>query len=182
MGFLSGMIQRVDLEWPNDDISPFTESIIVATLCGRVLEHKQRPGSLSPQQQPIMHHSDRHRDPALEFCRRHRSLNVLLTHHMKMLQMQFPSQMENTDPTHIFIALSVCVATFMLYETIESNPLASAGAQASKINETLLAEHKKLAFDAINELGVLIPALGQTNHFQVRETGPPMRLRDLQIC
>lgn len=163
------MIQRVDLEWTNEEISPFTESIIVATLCGRVLlDHKQRPPSLSPQQQQTtMHHSNRHREPAYEFCRRHRSLNVLLTQHLKMLQMQFPSPMDHSDPTHIFIALAACVAIFMLYETIESNPLESSEVQAVKINEALLAEHKRLALDAVHELSVLIPALGQTNHFQV---------------
>lgn len=166
MGFLSDMIHRVDLEWPNENLSPFIESIIVATLCGRTLEHQQRRSVSLPQHHLMLHHPDRHRDSAYDFCRQHRSLSGLLIQHMKMLQVQLSSPMENPDPIYIFVALAVCMAIFMLYETIESNPLGTE-TQATKAVDALLVEHKQHSLDAAYELGVLITALGQLNHFQV---------------
>lgn len=167
------MMQRVDTEWPNESVSSFTESIIVATLCGRALNHKQRRSAVSPQQQQqqqqqhaLINHFDRQTDPTYDFCRRHRSLSSLLSQHMKMLHFQSSLPMENPDPTHVFVALAICLAIFMLYETIESHPR-GADAQAAKFVENLLTEHKKLTLETVHELSALINALGQLNHFQV---------------
>lgn len=37
------MIRVIDLDWPETELSPLKETVIVATICGQVLEHKQRP-------------------------------------------------------------------------------------------------------------------------------------------
>ncbi|RYP04697.1 hypothetical protein DL765_010100 [Monosporascus sp. GIB2] len=162
MCFLSDMINGVDPAGPSDNVSPFTESIIVATICGRALEHKQR--SLVVHQQHVhLHPSDRNRDATYEFCRRHRALNTLVMQRIKMLSMHVSSTPEHPDPILVYVVLAAYMAVFMLCETIESGPL---GTEAQAVADALLMEHNQRSLDAVHALGPLIATLEQLNHFQ----------------
>ena len=149
MCFLSEVING-DCERSSDNISLFTESIIVATICGRTLEHKQRTRVVDQY----------------EFCCQHQSLNALLIQRIKMLSMHVSSMSEHPDPMLIFVALMAYMVVFMLCETIESRPLGTE-AQVTQVIEALLMEHKQRSLDAVHELGMLTSTLRQLNHFQV---------------
>lgn len=163
MCFLSEFINEADGERPNESVSPFTESIIVATIYGRILEHKQRP-SFAYQHHLHLQHPDRNRDTTYyEFCRRHRSLSALMTQHIKTLSMHLSSPSEHSDPALIFVALTAHTAVLMLSENLESQPLSTEPLAA----QALLTEHKQRLLDAVHELGMLTATLTQVNHFQV---------------
>lgn len=161
-------------EWPisYESLSPFSETIIVATIWARTVEHQLRPPhpplghhySLS-QLQLQLHHLDRNRDATYEFCRRHQSLVTMLTQYIKALRTRVHEH--HMDPILHFAILAACVALLKLYEAIEATPLGHE-AQAIQLTESLLLEHKQKTLDAMQELHVLVGALGQLNHFQVR--------------
>ena len=147
MSFLADMIPVVGLEWPHNNMSPFTESVIGATICGRVLEHKQKPPTR----------------PYQEFCRRHRSLNALLAQRIRMLRIY--ASLEYPDPIIAFVALAAHIGVLMLYDLIESRPLGT-DAQGTQLTQALYAEHKQQSLDAVADIALLIAVLGQ--HFQVK--------------
>lgn len=152
MGFLADTIPDLDLEWPDCDLSSFTEAVIGATICGRVLEHKQEPPA-------------RTRDAAYDFCRRHRSLSALLAQRIKTPRMAVAA--ETMDPILTFTALSAHMAVLLLHDLVDSNPL-GAEAQAIQLTRALQDEHRQQALDAVANTALLVTALGQ--HFQVRNT------------
>lgn len=157
MSFLADMIQVVGLEWPYNNLSPFTESVIGATICGRVLEHKQK----SPTR------------PCQEFCSRHRSLNALLAQRIRMLRIY--ASLEYPDPIIAFVGLAAHIGVLMLYNLIESRPLGT-DARGMQLTQALYAEHKQQALDAVADIAHLIAVLGQ--HFQVTSSPPFYRHRD----
>lgn len=118
-------------------------------MCGRVLEHKQRPAA-------------RTRDTTYEFCRRHRSLSALLAQRMKILSMF--SSLEYLNPVLTFTALAAHISVLMLYDFIESNPLGTE-AQAAQLTMALHTEHQQQSLDAVADTATLVAVLGQ--HFQV---------------
>ncbi|KAI1084748.1 putative Zn(II)2Cys6 transcription factor [Whalleya microplaca] len=158
MSFLTDMVRDVDLERPNDDLSSFTETVIVAHICGRVLEHKQRPLA-------------RTRDTTVEFCRRHRCINVLLAQRITMLRMH--ASVEHLDPVLTFTALAVHISVLMLYDFIESKPLGTK-AQATQLTKALHAECQQQALDAVADIPLLVVALDQ--HFQTHPLTPILLL------
>ena len=147
MSFLAEVIPVADLEWPPNQLSSFAESIIGATICGRVLEHKQKPPT----------------GPCPEFCRRHRALNALLAQRIKMLRVC--ASLEYPDPIVAFATLAAHIAVLMLYDLVESRPLGT-DAQGTQLTQALYTEHKQQALDAVADIALLITVLGQ--HFQVR--------------
>ncbi|KAK8054266.1 hypothetical protein PG996_013567 [Apiospora saccharicola] len=153
--FLAEMISVVDLEWPNNNQSPFTESVIGATICGRVLEHKQK----SPTR------------PCQEFCRQHRSLNALLAHRIRMLRIY--ASLEYPDPIITFVTLAAHIAVLMLYDLIESRPLGN-DAQGTQLTQALYTEHKQQSLDAVGDAAMLVAVLGQ--HFQMHPLTPILLL------
>ncbi|GFF27086.1 hypothetical protein IFM61606_09882 [Aspergillus udagawae] len=155
MNFLADMIAVVDLEWPHKNLSPFTESVIGATICGRVLEHKQKPPTRACQ----------------EFCRQHRSLNALLAQRIKMLRIY--ASLEYPDPIIAFVALAAHIAVLMLYDLIESRPLGT-DAQGMQLTQALYTAHKQQSLDAVADMALLISVLGQ--HFQMHPLTPILLL------
>ena len=157
MSFLTDMIRVFDREWPDNDLSSFTETVIVATICGQVLEHKQRPPAKTRDTT----------DTTYEFCRRHRSLNALLAQRIKMLRMH--ASLEHLDPMLTFTALAAYIAVLMLYDIIESKPLGTEP-QATQLTKALHTEHHQQSLDAVADIALLVAALGQ--HFQVKQPPP----------
>ncbi|PWY94532.1 hypothetical protein BO94DRAFT_484649 [Aspergillus sclerotioniger CBS 115572] len=155
MSFLADMIPIVDLEWPHNNLSSFTESVIGATICGRVLEHKQKPPGR----------------PCQEFCRRHRSLNALLAQRIRMLRLY--ASLEYPDPIISFVTLAAHIAVLMLYDLIESRPLGT-DPQGTQLTQALYTEHKQQSLDSVADIAVLIAVLGQ--HFQMHPLTPILLL------
>jgi hypothetical protein len=155
MCFLSEVVAGIDSEQPNNSMTdfamcPFTQSIVVATICGRTLALKQR---LVSQQA--------HQDFITEFYLRHRTLSTFLTARINILSKQITSTSEHPDPLLLFSTLAAYMILFMLYETMETIPLGTDEVH------TLLLGHEQRSLDAAHELDVLISMLPQVNHFQV---------------
>ena len=155
MCFLSEAIAGIDSEQPNNSATnlamcPFTQSIIVATICGRTLALRQRPVLQQAYQDIIS-----------KFYHRHRTLSTFLTARIKTLSMQITSTSEHPDSLLMFSTLAAYMIMFMLYETIETIPLGTDEAH------TLLLGHEQRSLDAVQELDLLITMLSQVNHFQV---------------
>ncbi|RYC58353.1 hypothetical protein CHU98_g7868 [Xylaria longipes] len=158
MSFLTDMVRDVDLGWPDDDLSSFTETVIVAHICGRVLEHKQRP-------------LDGTRDATVEFCRRHRFINALLAQRITLLRMH--ASVEHLDPVLTFTALAAHISVLTLYDFIESKPLGTK-TQATQLTKALHAEYQQQALDAVADIHLLVVALDQ--HFQTHPLTPILLL------
>lgn len=154
MGFLAEAMSSPDLdEWPHDGLSSFTESVVGATLCGRVLEHKQ----LAPTV------------PCTDFCQRHGSLQALLGRHIKTLRMY--ASLEYPDANVAFPALAAHMAVLMLHDLVESRPL-GADAQATQLTQALLTEHRQQSLDAVADATLLVGVL--SHHFQVSKVPSPL--------
>lgn len=156
MCFLSEVIAGTDGQQPNYaladlTVSPFTESVIIATICGRTLGHKQRSS--------VEQHA--YRDVIQDFCLRHQSLNAILSSRVKSLAMHISSTSEHPDPMLIFVTLTAYMVVLMLCDTVESIPLVTEEAHA------LLIEYKQKSLEAAHELGMLTNVLSQLNHFEV---------------
>lgn len=149
MSFLADVVPDVSVEWQHNTLSPFTECVIGATLCGRVLQHKQNAPT----------------SPCEEFCSRHRTLNALLAQRIRMLRIY--ASLEYPDPIIAFVALAAQIDVLMLYELIESKPLGT-GVEGTQLVQALHAEHQQQARDAVTDISLLVAVLGQ--HFQVRQS------------
>lgn len=143
MKFLDEMLSG--LEWSESDLSPFMETIIGATICGRALQHKQ-----SPPAQTL--------DATYEFCRGHRSLNTLLAQRFQVLLMHTP--LECLDPVRSFTALAERLTVLILYDLLQSKPLGS-DPQATQLTKALLKESHQQSLDAVHDSALLIATLGQ---------------------
>ncbi|KAI3327608.1 hypothetical protein HD806DRAFT_519666 [Xylariaceae sp. AK1471] len=170
--FLSETINAIENERQVDSISPFTQSIIAATVCGRVLEHRHRsPGPVVHQPPHMMNarHPEHIRDAMYKFCNRHRSINSLLSQHQKLLVVG--NVPDRPDPLLIFVVLTEYMAVFMLYETMESK-LFGSDIHAKQVADALTAEQRQQLVDAVDDLSALTATLRQLNYFQTHPLLP----------
>jgi hypothetical protein len=156
--FLSEVVPGLNGRQSNDaqadmDISPFTESIIIATICGRALGMKQATTV-----------ADADRDIE-EHCQQHHLLNTLLALHIKLLWMQISSSFEHPDPMLVFATLVAYMTTFMLSESVETLP-------ATDEWHAIIIESKQRSLEAARRLGIITTVLTQLNHFQVSSPLP----------
>ena len=175
MCFISELINGVGSDWPSDTISNYTESIVVATMCGRTLEHKQWPLRRHP------HHVDQNWNATYEFCRGHQFLDTLLRQHVMTLSNNVLSTIEHPEPIIIFAALMAYMALFMLCETIETMSL-EAEERGMQMADSLLVDHQQRCLDSVQQLRVLISMLGQLNHFQTHPFTPIPLLLSGRFC
>ncbi|CBF86054.1 hypothetical protein AN2036.2 [Aspergillus nidulans FGSC A4] len=155
MSFLADVVPDVGVEWPHNNFSPFAECVIGATMCGRVLQHKQN----APTR------------PCEEFCSRHRTLNALLAQRIKMLRIH--ASLEYPDPIIAFVALAAQIDVLMLYDLIETKPLGT-GVEGTQLVQALHAEHQQQALDAVTDISLLVAVLGQ--HFKMHPLTPILLL------
>ncbi|KAJ5608449.1 hypothetical protein N7537_005068 [Penicillium hordei] len=155
MSFLADVVPDVSVEWPHNNLSPFAECVIGATMCGRVLQHKQNAPT----------------KPCEEFCSRHRTLNALLAQRIRMLRIS--ASLEYPDPIIAFVALAAQIDVLMLYDLIESKPLGT-GVEGTQLVQALHAEHQQQALDAVTDISLLVAVLGQ--HFQMHPLTPILLL------
>ena len=170
MCFLSEVINGLDGDRSADNIWPFTTSIVVATICGRALEHKH-----------FLPHADRSQDVTYDYCHQSQSgqfLNALLTQHIKLLSNHVSLASERPDPVLTFVALAAHMAVFILSEAIEFGPQGTepqSQGQGQNQNQgqgtpgtgTVLMEHKQRSLNIVHKLGTLTATLGQLNQLRV---------------
>ncbi|KEY75043.1 hypothetical protein S7711_01377 [Stachybotrys chartarum IBT 7711] len=155
MSFLSDVLNGSGYEIFQDnptgiDMSPFLESVVAATICGRVLDHKSRiPAEYE------------HGGTVQEFWRQHQSLNTFLRARAQVLSLEISSTVRLPDSMIIFAALVANVTMLMLWEIVESKPRGLSAPQ------NVLSEQRQALLTAVRELERLTHTVTQLNHFQV---------------
>ncbi|ORY71069.1 fungal-specific transcription factor domain-containing protein [Pseudomassariella vexata] len=175
---------NVELQGSDSNMSsPFAESILMATICGRALEHKSQP--LHIQQLIHLNHKDPQQgfqNPQMDdFCRRHQWLNALVTRRIKALSMHTSSTSEHPDPTLVFVALTGYMTVFTLCDTAFGSS-SSSSPTAATTTTTRFMEHKQRALDAVHELDMLTGMLGQLSHFETHPLTPIPLLLSARLC
>ncbi|KAI1432409.1 fungal-specific transcription factor domain-containing protein [Xylaria sp. CBS 124048] len=158
--------------------SPFTLSIIMTSIWGRALEHRQT----SQVNIPHSFESD-HRCPMGEFSYRHRSLAALSTRHITNLSTRLGSMSQHPDPMLIFVALTAYTTVFMICEALESK-LSTADAQGNgtRMTDSIVMENQQRSLEAVRELRLLTSTLGQVNQFQTHPFTAIPLLRSARFC
>lgn len=133
-----------------EEISPFAESAIMATICGRVLTLKR---------QPVLEYGTPSTTQA--FYLQHSSINTLLMTRLQMLTRAISSVKGHPDSMLVFLATSAYMMIFMLCETVESRPSSSDSAH------TAFTDNRQRSLAAARELGKLMAELAQLNYFEV---------------
>ena len=105
MGFLSEVLTFMNL----DRASPFTESIILATICGRTLSHRQ---------QSVVGHLYSH--VPQQFWERHEWLYTTLKARHDNLLLQYPLAMQHTNCMLLFTNMMAQTTVLYLCRVIES--------------------------------------------------------------
>ncbi|GAP88230.2 putative transcription fungi [Rosellinia necatrix] len=173
--FLPELMDGSDPERVNRgrDSSPFIQSIVVATICGRILEHKQLPRERRQYSKQSTSEN--------EFFREHQALKELLTGHIKILSMSFTSMLEHPDPMLIFEALATQMAVLMLGETIETRRTGT-DTQSMQVAESLIMEHQQWSLEAVHKMSMLAATIGQINCFQAHPFTPIPFLVSSRFC
>ncbi|TGJ85570.1 hypothetical protein E0Z10_g3192 [Xylaria hypoxylon] len=154
MCFLFEAVNAVENSQLRGNTSPFMQSVIVATICGRVLEHKQRP--------PTTH--SQHQDPSSMDPNRDISHDT-----------------EQLDPILVFVTLAAYMAILVLCETVEPMNF-GIEAQSTQMTDALLFEQNQRALDAAHELAMLTTRLGHIDHFQTHPFTPIPLLSIAKFC
>lgn len=131
--------------------SPLMKTIVVATICGRTLFHKQK----SAMEQTSHDASD-------DFVHRDEELTMLLGSRIEAFTLEITSNAQHPDPNLLFATMTAHVVVLQLYEIMKSMPL-----RTRKLH-TLLLEHKQRSLDAARALSNLATVLTQLNSFEVR--------------
>lgn len=145
MGFLSEAITSTDLA----GASPFAELIIIATICGRALSHRQQSiaepvSSLVPQL----------------FWDRHECLYTMLKARYNILVVQYPAAMQQTDCMLLFTNMMVQTTVLYLNRVIESIPWETVD------NSALILDFKQKALIAAKETVNLTTWLPDISYFK----------------
>ena len=130
--------------------SPFTESIISATICGRTLSHRQ---------QSVVEHVYSH-VPQL-FWERHEWLySMLRTRHDRFLQ-QYPTAMQHTNCMLLFTNMMTQTTVLYLCKIIESIPW-----QTNEYRGTI-SDFNQRSLLAAKEIISLTRSLSHLSYFKV---------------
>lgn len=183
--------------------SSFFESILVATLAGRILSHRQRSA---------VEQSQTSGQVTQDFCRRHQWLDRILRSRIETLSLRTglgrgdgdnlgggggggddgddssggtgagaggggPHELPEADPTLILAAMTANMNALLLCETIES-----ARALGGEESHSLLVECNRRSLEATREMAALAAALGQFNHFQTHFFTPIPLLAAARFC
>lgn len=159
MGFLCEVMGGIN----QDSVPPFTECIILATICGRSVSHKQRmtvEGVYGASTQDSLD--------------RHQWLNTILAARIQVLSLSCPSTSESVDPILIFANLLAQATVLYLYKIIEPVVL------EKDENQGMMAQYEQQSLTAAEETSHLTKMLAQLNHFQVNPSPPVQRFFGLQ--
>lgn len=146
MGFLCEVMAGTN----QDNVDPFTECIILATISGRSLSHKQRTTV-----------EQVYGAPTQDFIDRHQWLSTTLAARIQILSLSCPSTSESVDPILIFANLLAQATVLFLYEIIQPMIL------EKDEHQTIAREYEQRSLTAAQETLHLTRSLTHLNHFQV---------------
>ncbi|KAK8067439.1 hypothetical protein PG996_006551 [Apiospora saccharicola] len=173
--FLSEISHGFESGWPDSlscetELSPFAESVVLATICSRASALKRRHHHAPARCGGGGAHQEQ------DFYRHHQCLGTLVTARLQILARQVSSVSGHSDPVLLFLAITAQMTILILGDMIESAP------PGLEIQETTLADHKRRSLDAMRNLGMLIAVLGQLNHFQTHPFTPMPLLMCGRFC
>ncbi|KAL3426669.1 transcriptional regulatory protein [Phlyctema vagabunda] len=154
MGFLSEAMTSID----QIGSSSFTESIILATICGRALAHRH--------QSAIEHVYNEMPPQHLQFWDRHEWLDTMLKTRSEMLLLKYPAVGRNVDCLLLFTKMMVHAIVLYLCKVIESTQF------QTEEHKTAIAEFKQRALDAAQEIVTLSKSLSHLSFFKVHPFTP----------
>ena len=130
--------------------SPFTECVIITTICGRALTHQQQ----TSVENTYLSMEQRFQD-------RHDWINATLAQRMQILATMTRMPPENVDPTLLFTRMLAQTTILYLYKTRElmSQPDGTEGD---------MADFNAAALTAAQQMVYLSKILAQLNYFKVR--------------
>ncbi|EED12116.1 conserved hypothetical protein [Talaromyces stipitatus ATCC 10500] len=156
MGFLSDALA------PDTIItSTFTECIIVATISGQALSHRN---------QCLV--GDFYFSTTEDFWNRHQWIDGILTQRMEAFSAKYTTDMQQADPMLLFIGLMWQTIILHLYQTMTCAVPSNDG------KRDLIAEYKKRSTVAAQEIVDLTNKLSQVNSLKVH----PLTLIPLSLC
>ncbi|KAE8148526.1 fungal-specific transcription factor domain-containing protein [Aspergillus avenaceus] len=136
--------------------SPFTESVMVATVCGRALIHHYQAMVESNYNTAIRNFHDRHE-----------WIHSTLKHRLDILAGHTPTIAENSDPLLLFTCMLAQTTVLYLYHTIELSAY-----EMSDMGLAAVAEYEEVALLAAQEMVQLTRTLSQTNSFKIHPFTP----------
>ncbi|KAJ5895128.1 Transcription factor [Penicillium taxi] len=156
MSFLSEVIGVTDTGQISYKFScPLTECVIVATIWGRSLMHKN-----SSQVKNV------YGDATSEFWERHQWLDNTLRTHLQSLSWREQSNSGLSDPMLIFVMLITTTNILFLNNLIQSLP------PGTEQWNRLVMEYRQLSLATTKDIRLMVEALTQLNHFQTHPFMP----------
>lgn len=146
MGFLSEVITSVD----QTAFSPFTESIILATICGRALSHRQ---------QSVVEHV--YSNVPQHFWDRHEWLDTILKTRTKILRMNYPPPSQHADCMLLFTSMVAQMTVLYLCKVMVSMSWETDEYRSA------IAEFKHRSLQAAQEIVNLTRSLSHLSYFKV---------------
>jgi hypothetical protein len=150
MGFLSEAIIAVDEQQQQGSLSPFTESIILATICGRALSHRQQT-SVERSYSNVPQH----------FWGRHEWLDEMLRTRVKTLIQHDPTAVQHSDPLLLFTNMVAQANVLYLCKVMDSMSWESTEYWKASV------DFKQRALLAAKEIVVLSRSLARLSYFKV---------------
>ncbi|BCR91309.1 uncharacterized protein ACHE_70152A [Aspergillus chevalieri] len=146
MGFLSQVMASTD----QPSLSSFAECIIMATICGRCLCHRQQSSV-----------ERIYGDMSLEFWDRHLWLDTILQQRIQVLSLQYPSTSEHVDSLILFTNLMLQAIVLYLYKIVVSVPW------DTDESEALILEYKNRSSAAAQGIITFTKPLRQLTYFKI---------------
>ncbi|KAL2802925.1 fungal-specific transcription factor domain-containing protein [Aspergillus granulosus] len=157
MGFLSDALAT-----DTSIASTFTECIVVATISGRALSHRNQCLA-----------EDLYFSAAEDFWNRHQWINAILTQRMEAFAAKSPLEMQQqADPMLLFISLMWQTIILHLYQTM------ACVIPSNDEKRDLITEYKKRSSAAAQEIVDLTNKLSHLNSLKVH----PLTLIPLSLC
>ncbi|KAI0138706.1 fungal-specific transcription factor domain-containing protein [Hypoxylon sp. NC0597] len=150
-GFLSDAISARD----SIVTSTFTESIVVATIIGRALSHRQ---------ESVM--DNLYLNEPQEFWDRHEWLNSALIQRMELFSMNYPVAVQEADPMLLFISMMWRTTVLYMYQLVK------AMAHPTDEKRSVLADYTRQSTIAAKEIVSLTNKLSQLSSLKVHPLTP----------
>lgn len=147
MGFLSQVMATTDCQ---ASLSSFAECIIMSTICGRCLSHRQQSNV-----------ERIYGDMSMDFWDRHLWLDGILQQRIQTLSLQYPSTSEHVDSLLLFTHLMLQATVLYLYKIAVSMPW-----DADEV-EVLILDYKNRSSAAAQEIITSTKSLRQLTYFKV---------------
>ncbi|KAI0840337.1 fungal-specific transcription factor domain-containing protein [Hypoxylon sp. FL0890] len=135
--------------------STFTESIVVATVIGRALSHRQ---------QSMM--DNMYLNESRDFWERQEWINATLVQRMEVFSLNYPMAVQEADPMLLFIGMMWRTTVLYMYQLVK------AVIHPTDEKRSVLADYTRQSTMAAKEIVSLTNKLSQLNSFKVHPLTP----------